>query len=89
MFFNPIDQGGVLLRSKGIHLICKLYEMDGVIYAKKGNGFLRLHKHGDTAVPAIKWSKLFPGETGTIDENAKQSHFLHWKPTSNLKVAAE
>lgn len=44
MEFLPVDNASALLQSRGVYSIHDIYQYKGLLYAKKGNGFLKLMK---------------------------------------------
>lgn len=57
-FFTRIEEGAVLLRSKGSYKPALVYRCDeGKLYAKNGVSFIRLYRGGDTSATPT-YSKL-------------------------------
>jgi hypothetical protein len=47
-FFKPIEGEAAVLVHNGMYKQCELYERDNYLYAKIGNGFVRLFHDGST-----------------------------------------
>lgn len=56
-FFHPLD-GHVLLHSNGVFSEHQLYHKDGEIFARKGNGYVRLLDHHATSKGRMYWADL-------------------------------
>jgi len=55
--FNEID-GTVLLCNAGTFTVAQLYEHRREIFAKRGQGYVRLHQHGATSMRTVFWDAL-------------------------------
>lgn len=56
--FLPLD-ASVLLRHRGVFSEHQVYHNDaGELFARKGNGYLRLMDHGATSVSRVFWADL-------------------------------
>lgn len=51
--FHIIEDGAVILRSRGVFRQAKLYRRGRELYASTAGGFVRLHKEG-TSVPNLQ-----------------------------------
>lgn len=74
--FHIIDDGAVIVRTKGVYKQVKLYRRGAGIYANIAGGFVRLYKGGGTGVPSINWDDVeIPGaETDPVaDAHGKLS----------------
>jgi len=60
--FHIVDDGVVVLRSKGVWKQTKAYtrEIEGerAVFAGHGSGFIRLFRNGGTSVPTISWDQV-------------------------------
>jgi len=56
--FHIVDDGFVILRSKGVYRQAKLYERDDVLYAGLGSGFIKLHPKNGTSAPSVSWLEV-------------------------------
>lgn len=66
--FHIVDDGVVILRSKGVFRQAKLFVRDGYFYAGHGGGFVKLMSGNGTSVPAISWLEMdAPGYTVRFD----------------------
>ena len=53
--FTIVEDACVIVFSKGVYKQCDVYTRNGNYYAKASGGFVRLLRHGQTTVPAIRW----------------------------------
>lgn len=53
--FSRVDDGHVILTSRGVEYQAELYQRAGVLYAKRGGGYIGLRLSGFTPVPAVRW----------------------------------
>lgn len=56
--FHIIDDGIVILRSKGIYRQAKVYERKGEIYAGYGERFIKLGNAPNTTDPNVSWDEI-------------------------------
>lgn len=57
-YFTPIN-AHVLLRTAGVYSEHQLYvNQDEEVFARKGNGYLRLMDHAATSKPKVFWSEF-------------------------------
>lgn len=56
--FKQIDDGQAIIKVGNVYKQVDLFSRGGGVYAKAGGGFVRLHAHGYTSVPRIKWLEL-------------------------------
>lgn len=56
-FFEPLD-GHVILRANGVYSEHQLYHHNHEIFARKGNGYLRLLDHQATSRSKVFWSDM-------------------------------
>jgi hypothetical protein len=56
--FHVIDDGVVLLRSKGVYRQAKVYRRGKDVFAGVGTGFVKLHGAAGTSRPDISWLEL-------------------------------
>ncbi len=88
--FQSVTDGKAILLNKGVYRQVDLYRRGANLYAKNGNGFIRLYPNQGTSVPSIVWRDLDPGE-GHI---AVKGCYLTYsdkpiKGTAPLRFAAE
>lgn len=55
--FTPI-QGRLLLVTGGVYKNADLYERDGRIFAKHGQGFIAIKANGDTSKNRVFWKDI-------------------------------
>lgn len=67
-FFHVIDDGQVVLRSKGVYRQAKVYRRGEDIYAAYGGGFIRLHGHNGTSAPSVSWLDIKADDV-TVEAN--------------------
>lgn len=73
MVFQKLEGETAVLRRNGVYLQCDIYERNGGLYAKVGNGFVRFYANGATSQPDIVIDELmyegdlFQSETGKLD----------------------
>ena len=63
--FHIIEDGAVILRSRGVFKQAKLYRRGRELYAGYGGGFVRLYKDG-TSVPALQMLDLDAAGAKTV-----------------------
>lgn len=56
--FHIIDDGAVILRSRGVYRQAKVYRRGDDVYAGFGAGFIRLTGRGGTSVPTVTWTDV-------------------------------
>ena len=47
-----------MLRSRGVYFEAKLFQRDRKIFAKRGNGYVRLLPQFSTTVSKLSWSEI-------------------------------
>lgn len=57
-FFKHIEGEAAIVVNNGVYRQCDLYERDGYLYAKVGNGFVRLMSDGATTKPKTRLETL-------------------------------
>lgn len=55
--FTPLE-GTALLRSQGIYSERPLASLNGAVFAKQGQGYIRLLAHGQTTRASTTWLKI-------------------------------
>lgn len=53
--FHIIDDGAVILRSRGVFKQAKVYRRGADVYAGHGSGFIKLGGQGGTSMPSVSW----------------------------------
>lgn len=53
--FSEVTDALVILHKGGVYRQTTVYSRGDRFYAKQGAGFIRLLKHGQTTVPAVRW----------------------------------
>lgn len=69
--FTVIEGSAVVLRSKGVFKQVPAYRRGNRIYAKWGNGFIRLGGNQLTSAPNVQWETMelpFPVRLGPLKE---------------------
>lgn len=57
--FVPLGaNAAVILRAAGSYREAPLFLLEGYLYAKLGNGFIKLRAHGETSKPKTYWSHI-------------------------------
>ena len=56
-FFQPLD-GYVLLRHQGVFSEHQVYALDNQLFARKGNGYIRLLENNATSKSKVFWQDL-------------------------------
>lgn len=56
--FHIIDDGAVILRSKGVYRQAKVYRRGQDVFAAWGNGFIKLGGRGATTNPNVSWDAI-------------------------------
>ena len=56
-FFQPLD-GHVLLRHQGVFSEHQLYVLGNELFARKGNGYIRLYENNATSKSKVFWQDL-------------------------------
>lgn len=57
--FHEIIDSIVILRSKGVFIQTKAFSYKGQVFAKKGNGFVKLVKfQRGTSCPTVSWESV-------------------------------
>jgi hypothetical protein len=56
--FHIIDDGAVILRSKGLYRQAKVYRRGEVIYAGYGAGYIKLGIGSVTSVPSVSYDGI-------------------------------
>jgi hypothetical protein len=56
--FHIIEDGAVILKSKGVFRQAKVYRREDRVYSGLGSGFIRLTQGGGTSVPGVSWIDL-------------------------------
>lgn len=59
--FHVIDDGCVILRSRGVYRQVKLYYRGDELFAGLGAGFVKLMSRGGTSAPNVSWIDADPG----------------------------
>ena len=89
-FFSEISDGQAIVHSGGVYRQVPLFERMNVmgegkslremrvIYAKMGNGFVRLSQGGATSSPRVKWSEIDAGASAAWRE---AGGFVEYLPT--------
>lgn len=68
MLFHIVEDGVVILRSKGVFKQSDIYVRKNYIYAKHGSGFVRLDRHENgTTAPSVRWEDLYLPFEPTFD----------------------
>lgn len=70
-FFVPVENGYVLLRSRGVYKQAQLFERGASLYAKWGSGFISLMNFQKaTSNPNVAWLEMNietkPSSTGLL-----------------------
>lgn len=71
--FHLIDpaSAAVILRKKGgTYYQCALYHRGGLLFAKHGNGFVKLTRGGGTSNPNVTWEDIDPGDGALMSERS-------------------
>ena len=69
-FFTAIQEAQAILHSRGVYRQVPLFERGGHVYAKQGQGFVRLMAGGTTSTPNGKWIDIYmPPESGPFREH--------------------
>ena len=56
--FSPVPNSTVLISINGVYSERDLYEINGVLYAQIGSGFVRLKPYHETSKPKTHWVKI-------------------------------
>lgn len=56
--FHIIDEGAVILYSRGVYSQRKVYRRGDGVYAQFGGGFVRLHGSCGTSCPKVSWRDI-------------------------------
>lgn len=56
--FHIIEEGAVILRSKGLYRQAKVYRRGSQVFASYGAGFIRLLRGSGTSVPSVSWDGI-------------------------------
>ena len=68
--FHEILDSSIILRSRGVFGQSKCYYYNGQVFAKMGNGFVKLMKHQNgTSCPTVSWENVqlpFPIEYSKV-----------------------
>jgi hypothetical protein len=57
--FHEIQGSSVILKSGGVFRQAKCYSYNGTVFAKWGNGFIKLKKYmNGTSVPHVSWEAI-------------------------------
>lgn len=83
--FHIIDDGFVILRSKGLYRQAKVYRRGQDVYAGFGAGFVKLHAHGGTSMPSVSWDAIEARDVAQVD--ARKPVYL--APPQQLRVAGK
>lgn len=54
----PIEGAVALLRKGGVYRQCKVYQMNGALFAQYGGGYVRIYETGATSVDKLSVSVL-------------------------------
>lgn len=67
-FFKPIEGEAAVIASKGVYQQVDLYSRGGVLYAKRGGGFIRLLNGGATSQANVRWEfmSIAPSKTDAL-----------------------
>lgn len=69
MFFSPIEDAAVLTSKGNVLQGLPVYEYKGMLFARKGNGYIRLYAKGQTGVnglTVIEFRLPFPLKSNNI-----------------------
>lgn len=87
--FHQIDDGAVILRSKGVYRQAKLFRRDDTLYAGYGGGFIKLYPGGGTSVPSVSYvDDGIDGAAGQVIED-RSTLSVKWFAMGNAQEAAE
>lgn len=56
--FHIVDEGVVILRSKGVYRQAKLFQRCGGLYAAWSGGFIGLRSSNGTTHPLVSWDEI-------------------------------
>lgn len=65
--FKLIEDGYVVLRSRGVYRQAKLYRRGEDIYAAHSGGYVKLHGYAGTSAPNIGWADLHGKHVTTVN----------------------
>jgi hypothetical protein len=54
----PIEGATALLRKGGVYRVCKVYQMNGALFAQHSGGYVRIYETGATSVDNLAVSVL-------------------------------
>ena len=66
-YFTAIPDAQAITTSKGVYRQVPVYQRDGKIYARHGNGFIRLMQGGVSSHPNVRWTELDAAEVGYVE----------------------
>jgi len=72
--FHVIDDGAVILRSRGVFRQAKVYRRGADVFAAWGAGFIRLLANSGTTVPHVSWDDLEAADV-TTDTPKGRPHY--------------
>lgn len=67
-YFSIITGATVLIHTNGVYRQADLYARGSAIYAKVGNGFIKIGIGGATSTPRTRWAEFDAGEAAIITE---------------------
>lgn len=67
-YFTAIPDAQAITLSKGVYRQVPVFQRDSKIYARHGNGFIRLMQGGTSSHPNVRWAELDAAETGYTEQ---------------------
>lgn len=80
-YFTPLEGANAITINRGVYRQVALYLRGDVIYARSGNGFVKLMAHGITSSPSAKWIEVDPGEDGMHSDD---KGLLRYRPNLSM-----
>ncbi len=63
-YFSEIPEGQAIVCSGGVYRQTPIAQRKGLIYAKYGAGYVRLHSGGGSSHPKLKWYEIDAADGG-------------------------
>lgn len=67
-YFSEIPEGQAIVCSGGVYRQTPIAQRKGLIYAKYGAGYVRLHSGGGSSHPKLRWYEI-----DVLDDGYKES----------------
>ncbi len=86
--FTKIEDGFAHLYSKGVTREVPIFELNNLIYAKYGGGYIRLRGRNGTSVASVTWDDIHPGDGSFVENTFDLTYVPPRKAQTKRKLAA-